>query len=112
SISGGDGHKAVAALAELYLQLGRYSEAMATAREGWVNLYSEDAALCPGAEGFSREERKRAEDMTHKFDAEFRGIAHRRNDLLHAQYQPKQDVQDGQGIMRSVHDIVSKLRKA
>ncbi len=112
SLSGESGRTAVAALADLYLRLGRYSEAIATVREGWINLYASDAALCPGAANFSRTERCQAETTARQKDKHFRTIGHRRNDLLHAQYQPMSDVQDSRGIIRSVHEIVTKFAKA
>jgi len=112
SLSGEGGRTAVAALAGLYLRLGRYSEAIATVREGWINLYASDAALSPGAANFSRTERCQAETTARQKDKHFRTIVHRRNDLLHAQYQPMSDVQDSKGIIRSVNEIVAKFADA
>ncbi len=42
-------------------------------------------------------------------DKHFREVGHRRNDLLHAQYQPGSDVQDSRGIIRSIKNIVVKF---
>lgn len=42
SLFGESGHKAMSALANLYLQYERYPEALITVREGWISLYAEE----------------------------------------------------------------------
>ena len=109
-LSGERGRAAVAALAELYLRLGRYLEAAATVREGWVNLYAPKTALVPGAADFDPQERKRAEDRANEHDLTFRGVTDRRNDFLHAQY--RQGAQNASGVVGTVKNLVEKLRTA
>lgn len=80
-----EGQRAVAALARLYLKMGRYSEAASTIREGWVTLYAEEAsAACPGT-SYSRSARDRAERHWFTVEGErARTVATIRNDIDHA----------------------------
>src|SRR5579875_585867 len=108
-LSGPKGRKAIMELAELYVRLGRYLEAVATVREGWVNLYAPKTALVPGAQSFNNEEREWAEKRA-QCDPEFRNVARSRNDFLHAQY--RQSTQDAAGVIKTVRNLVEKLRIA
>lgn len=56
-----EGHAALAALARLYLEMGRYPEAATTVREGLVTLYADDAAACPDLPSFDMKRRMEAE---------------------------------------------------
>lgn len=109
-LSGDKGRKAVVALAQLYLDLGRYLEAVATVREGWVNLYARKAELDPGGEKFDLGERKAAETRAHECDEVYREVTDRRNDLLHAQYRSRSSAQDADGVKRTVEGLVQKLK--
>ncbi len=109
-LSGDKGRNAVAALADLYLRLGRNLEAVATVREGWVNLYAQKTALVPGARNFDWEERKQAEKRAHQYDRTYREVTDRRNDFAHAQYRPSG--QEAAGIAQTVRTLVEKLRIA
>jgi CRISPR-associated protein Csx16 len=109
-LSGERGRAAVAALAGLYLGLGRYLEAAATVREGWVNLYAPKTALAPGAADFDPQDRKRAEDRANEHDSTFREVTDRRNDFLHAQYRP--GAQKASDVVETVRRLVEKLRTA
>ena len=109
-LSGPEGRKAVTALAELYLRLGRYLEATATVREGWVNLYAPKMALVPAAANFDSKERGRAERRANEHDPTFREVTDRRNDFLHAQYRP--NAQQAADIAKTVEGLVEKLRIA
>lgn len=109
-LSGPEGRKAVTALAELYLRLGRYLEATATVREGWVNLYAPKAALAPAASNFDSGERERAERRANEHDSTFREVTDRRNDFLHAQYRPS--AQKAADIAKTAESLVEKLRIA
>lgn len=109
-LSGDQGRKAVVALAQLYLDLGRYLEAVATVREGWVNLYARKAELDPGGEKFDLGERKAAETRAHECDEVYREVTDRRNDLLHAQYRSRSSAQDADGVKRTVEGLVQKLK--
>jgi hypothetical protein len=109
-LSGTSGRTAVAALADVYLRFRRFSETVATVREGWINFYAAEAALCPGDERFNADERFRAECLARAIDKNFRSIGNRRNDLLHAQYKSRKEVQDGPGMERAVREIVGKFK--
>ncbi len=109
-LSGSDGRSAIVALAELYLRLGRYLEATATVREGWVNLYAPKMALVPAASNFDSRERGRAEKRANEHDLTFREVTDRRNDFLHAQYRPS--AQKAADVATTVRSLVEKLRIA
>jgi CRISPR-associated protein Csx16 len=109
-LSGPESREAIIALAELYLRLGRYLEAAATVREGWVNLYAPKAALVPAASNFDSRERERAERRANEHDPTFREVTDRRNDFLHAQYRPS--AQKAADITKTVESLVEKLRLA
>jgi CRISPR-associated protein Csx16 len=109
-LSGERGRAAVAALADLYLRLGRYLEAAATVREGWVNLYAAKTTLVPGAADFDRRERERAEYRAHEHDPTFKEVQDRRNDFLHAQYRPS--AQDAASVVGTIESLFKKLRTA
>jgi CRISPR-associated protein Csx16 len=109
-LSGPEGRNSIAALAELYLRLGRYLEATAIVREGWVDLYAPKAALVPAASNFDGRERERAEKRANEHDPTFREVTDRRNDLLHAQYRPS--AQKAADIAKTVESLVEKLRIA
>jgi len=109
-LSGPEGRNSITALAELYLRLGRYLEATATVREGWVNLYAPKAALVPAASNFDSRERERAERRANERDRTFREVTDRRNDFLHAQYRPS--AQKAADIAKTVESLVEKLRIA
>jgi len=99
-----EGRRAVGALAELYLRLGRYLEAIATVREGLVNEKAPGAASRPAAADFANEAREEAEKELGR-DLGFRALADLRNDLLHAQYRT------GSGA-RQAEDIIEQVEKA
>ncbi len=110
-LSGDKGRKTVTALADLYQRLGRNLEAVATVREGWINLYARRTALIPGAGNFDVEERKQAKKRANRDDRTFRDeVTDRRNDFVHAQYRP--GGQKAAGIVDTVKDLVEKLRIA
>jgi CRISPR-associated protein Csx16 len=109
-LSGPEGRKAIVKLAELYLQLGRYLEAAATVREGWVNFYASKTALLPGAGTFEKKERERAERRAREHDPAFQEVTDRRNDFLHAQYRPS--TQKAADVAETVRSLVEKLRIA
>jgi CRISPR-associated protein Csx16 len=86
-----EGHAALAALAKLYLDMGRYSEAATTVREGLVTLYADDAAACPGLQDmfkkdmFKKVNREQAERTWYTRDQNLcKQVADPRNDIDHA----------------------------
>lgn len=87
-LSGPEGQRAMANLARLYLQLGRYAEAGIILREGWVNLYATPEATCPG-EGFDPQGRQIAEQRLAKAGHVERELMGLRNDLEHGGFRKK-----------------------
>jgi len=84
-LSGADAHAAVAALARLYWRLGRYAEAAAVLREGWVNRFAEPGATRPGRPTCSEAARKAAEHAwAERSRNDQRVIADVRNNIEHA----------------------------
>ena len=77
------GHGALAALARLYLRMGRVAEAAATVREGWVTLYGG-----PGAEGIPCDHpaRRQAEFRWRRAHPDAQTVCDYRNDIQHAGY--------------------------
>lgn len=103
-----DGRRAVAALAELYLKLGRYLEAIASVREGLVNEHASEPAAKPGAEDFDKNAREEIERSMRAADA-FRAVADLRNDLLHAQYRSARGARAAKAIVEQVRRQVDKF---
>jgi CRISPR-associated protein Csx16 len=108
-LSGADGRQVIAELARLYVSFERHLEAAATVREGWINLYCGKTALTPGGAAFDKGERDIAEARAHANDPVFRQVQDRRNDLLHAQYRPREETQDAARIQRSIAELTQKL---
>ena len=100
-----EGRRAVGALAELYLRLGRYLEAIATVREGLVNEKAPVAATRPAAADFDAEARKQTEEELGQ-DRVFRAAADLRNDLLHAQYRKGSGARRAEAIVEQVKKMV------
>jgi CRISPR-associated protein Csx16 len=111
-LSGEPGRKAVAALAKAYLRLGRYLEAAATVREGWVNFHASRAALSPGAPDFDKDARQAAEGRARVLEQQFKPVMDRRDDLLHAQYRQASATQDGAGIIKTINRLVEDFVEA
>jgi CRISPR-associated protein Csx16 len=77
------GHSRIAALARLYLRLGRVSEVVTTVREGLVSRGADPSATIPGVqEGYDHEERCRAERALGQ-DRQASSFVEVRNDILH-----------------------------
>jgi CRISPR-associated protein Csx16 len=111
-LSGEPGRKAVAALAKAYLRLGRYLEAAATVREGWVNFHASRTALSPGAPDFDKDARQAAEGRARVSEQRFKPVMDRRDDLLHAQYRQASATQDGAGISKTINRLVEDFVEA
>lgn len=107
-----EGLRAVAALARLYLDLGRWLEAAASLREGWVNLYAPPEAARPGSTTFDQAARDRAEEEASAGDAAtnpFRAFAAVRNDLLHAQYSPRSSTRSPETIRDQLQQWLARF---
>jgi CRISPR-associated protein Csx16 len=84
-LSDSPGQKALQALGETYLSLGRYAEAAAILREGWITRYACSQADCPGTENFSDAHRKATEESWFtQNENEAKTLADLRNDIEHA----------------------------
>lgn len=109
-----EGLRAVAALARLYLDLGRWLEAAATLREGWVNLYAPAEAARPGHERFDEAAREASEKATSAGDVAsdpFRAFADVRNDLLHAQYSRRSATRSPETIRKQLEQWLDRFEE-
>lgn len=104
------GRSAVAALAALYLKLGRYLEAIATMKEGFVNQEADEKAAIPGAPDFDQEKRKEAEERV-RSDRHFESLGQLRNDLLHAQYRSESGTREASAVVQQVKREVQKFAR-
>lgn len=88
SLSGESGRRALLALTDVYLRMGRYIEAITTLREGRITAWSAPAAARPGLPGFDEDERRYTENRLWRQAEpnEQEAIARIRNDLDHAGY--------------------------
>lgn len=103
------GHRALAGLAHLYLEMGRWAEAAATVREGWITRHAiPEAAL--GERNQARPSvdegaRKRAED---RWNCAERDVAPRvaqiRNDIEHAGF--KRQPQSADTLQTRIRSLV------
>ena len=94
-LAGEAGHRALAGLARLYLEMGRWAEAAAVVREGWITRYATPSAAFGGRNqarpSVEESARRDAED---RWNIEERDAAQEiaavRNDIEHAgfKYQP------------------------
>ncbi len=87
-LAGARGQRAMAALARLYLELGRYAEAGIVLREGWVSLYAEPEATRPG-ESFDEAARWRAEYALGTAGHGERELMGLRNDIEHGGFRKR-----------------------
>jgi len=84
-LSGQAGQNALQSLAQSYLSMGRFAEAAAVLREGWITRYACSQSDFPGTEKFSDEHREAAEHSWFKNDENTaRTLADLRNDIEHA----------------------------
>ncbi len=111
TLTGVDGHRAMAALARLYWDLGRYAEAASVMREGWVNRHASSQAARPGSEGCNKETRRVAEDNWGRFNRDLqREIANVRNDIEHAGF--RTDPLPAGTIQEQVDKLIRQLSEA
>ena len=95
-----DGHRTLAELARLYQSMGRWAEAAAVVREGWVTLYAEpEAALAQGQQnrrGADPDARRMAELRWQRNEPDSsREVAAARNDIEHAGFRVQPLPADG-----------------
>jgi len=85
-----EGHRALVAIAALYRRWRRFAEAAIALREGWVTLYADDSAACPGKSTFKREAREQAEQKWKRQEGDdARSLAEIRNDIEHGGFQER-----------------------
>jgi CRISPR-associated protein Csx16 len=83
-LTNADGHRTLAALARLYLRMGRWAEAAAVVREGWITLYSDPSAA------FDVGARHLAEARWNRLHRDVvRQVAQARNDIEHAGFRAR-----------------------
>jgi CRISPR-associated protein Csx16 len=83
-LTSAEGHRALAALARLYLRMGRWAEAAAIVREGWVTLHSDPSGV------FDTEARRLAEARWNRVHRDVvRQVAQARNDIEHAGFRAR-----------------------
>ncbi len=87
-LSSADGQRVLLALARLYQQMGRYSEAISVLREGWITLGAAQDADHPGP-GFSRQSRETCEQAWQTATTQSRSVSELRNDIQHAGFNPR-----------------------
>jgi len=83
-LSSPEGQRALVALAKLYQQMGRYSEACSIIREGWITLNASANTDQPGAKEFDKEMRAEQEERWRQGVDASRRVSELRNDIQHA----------------------------
>ncbi len=81
------GQRALLALARLYVQLGRYSEASSVLREGWITLAAPPVAARPGLPEYSGQARELQEQRWREQTPQALSVSELRNDIQHAGFQ-------------------------
>lgn len=106
-----EGHTALAALAKLYLEMGRYSEAATTVREGLVTLHADDAAACPGLDRFQEDSRRDAENIWYTRDGSYcHDVGRPRNDINHAGFRKQPLPADA--LAEQINKLVKEFQDA
>lgn len=109
ALVGEEARKVLANLADLYLQMGRYIEALTTVREAFISLEGPEAIACPGLPDYDHRARlERERGMQDRLPCDWRSIADLRNDLDHAGYRKQPN--DGETLIRGAEQLVAKLR--
>lgn len=90
TLSSPDGHRALVELANLYVNLDRFSEALTTIREGWVTHHSDREGGRPGWDDFDATCRSDAEKTLNEAEPKgWQAIREPRNDMQHGGYRDK-----------------------
>jgi CRISPR-associated protein Csx16 len=106
------GHRALSGLARLYLDMGRWAEAAAIVREGWITRYATPAAALgernqrrPGVDEGARRD---AEERWNEAEGDTaRQIAAVRNDIEHAGF--KQQPAPSEGLRQRLQKLVDEF---
>ncbi len=100
----------VAALAALYQRFDRPLQAVATLREGYINLACPPDAACPGRRGFNESARKTTKDLAQELFPTFRNkVGDLRNDLLHGGY--RKNARSPSTIDHNLKEAIESFRK-
>jgi len=108
-LSGTEGSRTMAALAGLYLELGRYADAGIALREGWVSLYGSREASRPGREDYDERVRGQAETKWNE-SAHARDIARVRNDIEHGGF--RRQPLSARAVREQLGRLVAQFEKA
>lgn len=101
------GQKALQALAKTYLSMGRYAEAAAILREGWITRYAGPQADQPGSACFSMPDREAAEERWGDHDVHLaQELGDLRNDIEHAGF--RRDPRPPQGIKQQLDRMIEQ----
>jgi CRISPR-associated protein Csx16 len=106
------GHRALGGLARLYLEMGRWAEAAAVAREGWITRHATPAAAFGGRNqgrpSVDESARRDAEDRWNAEDGDAaRRIAAVRNDIEHAGFKVQPRAADS--LRRDLRRLVDEF---
>ena len=100
----------LAALAKLYVNMGRYMEALTTVREAFISLQGPAKIAAPGLPHYDHELRRKVDDsMKGKLGDMFRSLVQFRNDLDHAGYQKQINSPDT--LIKQAHKWANELSK-
>lgn len=106
------GHHALAALVRLYLDMGRWAEAAAVLREGWITRHAVPAAALgerrSNRPGIDEGARRNAEDYWNREEGDIaRRVAQIRNDIEHAGF--KRQPLPADRLQRQIHDLAKNF---
>lgn len=105
-----EGQQAMAALARHYRALGRYPEAAAVVREGWVSRGTEPAAVEVNDPGFSHSRRKAGDREWSQLSGNLgRTVAAVRNDIEHAGF--VQQPASGPDLKNNISALVDRFER-
>ncbi len=100
----------LAALAQLYVNMGRYVEALTTVREAFISLQGPAEIAAPGLPHYDHELREKVDNsMKHKLGNVFRSIVQFRNDLDHAGYQKQ--INPAKTLIEQAHKWAKEISK-
>lgn len=111
SLNTENGKGALVALADLYREMGRVAEAVATVREAFATLHAWNGAAAPGQLRCRLEGRSRADDRFFRNDRERHGkLTAIRNDVMHAGY--RSDPRPPKTVFAELDEHLGALRAA
>jgi CRISPR-associated protein Csx16 len=111
SLFGESGHKAMSALAKLYLEYERYPEALITMREGWISLYADESSKVNNEMLLNKKKRENTEAKFRQAEGDnARIIADVRNDIEHGGFreQPK----PAKTLCKQTKELIDAFEKA